>query len=527
MGDKKWTVGAHATTESSPCPQCQQQSGHVHQYYTRTVRDLPVDGQGVELVLQVRRMKCLNQDCSQRTFAERLPGLAEVHAQRTCRFTEALREIGLVMSGEAGAALAGALQMPVSGDTLLRIVHRTPALAQTPPRVLGVDDWAYRKGQAYGTILIDQERHCPVDLLEGRTAAGLTQWLQKNPGVEIMTRDRSTEFTHGMNEGNPGSTQVADRWHLLHNLRESIERMFLRIREPLNQLLPLLEGPKRLEIPALAQFTGRTTHEEAAKQEKRAQRKALFDQVKTLRKEGFNILQIARRLKMSRITARKFFHADEFPERSPHRRHKSILDPYVQELQDRWDSGCHNRMELWRHIQSKGYRGSYKPVLKWVRLRRVEPAPTTPIKHLSTSIPTSSPAVSMALPSAKKLSWLLVRDVDLLDENQVATLMHVRQNNLVACAYFLVQQFRKIVHEHDHESFDTWLAACESSSIPDLISFSAGLRSDYSAVFAALKTGWSNGQTEGQVNRLKMIKRTMYGRASFKLLRLKVLHRRC
>jgi transposase len=392
---------------------------------------------------------------------------------------------------------------------------------------LGVDDWAYRKGQVYGTILIDQERHCPVDLLEGRTAAGLTEWLQKNPGVEIMTRDRSTEFTHGMNEGNPGGTQVADRWHLLHNLRESLERMFQRIREPLNQLPLLLEGPKRLELPVLAQFTGRTTHEEAAKQDKRAQRKALFDQVKVLRKEGSNILQIAKRLKMSRITARKFFYADEFPERSPHRRHKSILDPYAQELQVRWDSGCHNRMELFRQIQSKGYRGSYKPVLKWVRLRRVEPAATTPIKYLSTPIAAKSPSAPMALPSAKKLSWLLVRDVDVLDVDQVATLKHIQQHGLVARAYLLVQQFRKIVREHVHESFDTWLTACETSSIPDLVSFSAGLRNDYSAVFAALKTGWSNGQTEGQVNRLKMIKRSMYGRASFKLLRLKVLHQRC
>jgi transposase len=527
IGDRKWTVSAHATAESSPCPQCQQQSGHVHQYYSRTLRDLPVDGQGVELVLQVRRLKCMNKDCPQTTFAERLPGLAEVHAQRTCRFREAIREIGFVMSGEAGAALAGALHMHISGDTLLRIVHRTPEAAQTTPRVLGVDDWAYRKGQVYGTILIDQERHCPVDLLEGRTAAGLTQWLQKHPGVEIMTRDRSTEFRHGMNEGNPGGTQVADRWHLLHNLRESLERMFQRIRQPLVQLPLLLEGPKRLEIPVLAQFTGRTTHEEAAKRDKRAQRKALFDQVKVLRKEGSNILQIAKRLKMSRITARKFFYADDFPERSPHRRHKSILDPYAQELQVRWDSGCHNRMELFRHIQSKGYQGSYKPVLKWVRLRRVEPAATTHTKYLSTPIAAKSPSVPLALPSAKKLSWLLVRDVDALDEDQVATLKHVQQNNLVARAYLLVQEFRKIVRQHVHESFDTWLTACETSSIPDLVSFSAGLRNDYSAVFAALKTGWSNGQTEGQVNRLKMIKRSMYGRASFKLLRLKVIHRRC
>ena len=192
-----------------------------------------------------------------------------------------------------------------------------------------------------------------------------------------------------------------------------------------------------------------------------------------------------------------------------------------------WDSGCHNRMQLWRHIQSKGYRGSYKPVRKWVRLRRTEPSTTTPIKYLPVSAGTPSPAATIAIPSAKKLSWLLVRDIDELAVDEVAALKHIQQYDPVARAYLLVQQFRNIVREHVHGSFDTWLTASETSSIPDLSSFASGLRSDYSAVLAALKTGWNNGQTEGQVNRLKMIKRTMFGRASFKLLRLKVLHRRC
>jgi transposase len=527
ISERGWIVSAHSTAFSSLCPQCHQASSRVHKYYTRTLRDLPVDGRTVELVLQVRRLKCRNQDCPQRTFAERLPDLAEVSAQRTNRFTAALCAIGYAMSGEAGAKLAAELHLPTSGDTLLRIVHRTPVCVQPTPRVLGVDDWAYRKSHVYGTILIDQERHCPVDLLEGRTSDGLAQWLQAHPGVEIMTRDRSTEYMRGMNVGNPDAIQVADRWHILHNLREALERMLHRSRQSLGRLPRLPAVSNVPEIPVLAQLTRRTLGEETAKQATRLQRKVRFDQVQELRKEGLNILQISQRLKMSRTTTRVFFYADEFPERAPHRHHKSILDPYAHILQKHWDAGCHNTMQLWRDLQADGFVGSPRSVRKWVRLRRVVPAASTPTKYLPASSGTAPITSPVELPSARQLSWLLVQEVDKLADDDIKMLKYIQQDDLVARAYRLAQQFVKIVREHIHQSLEPWLASCVASAIPDLASFAIGLQSDFDAVLAALTTGWSNGQTEGQVNRLKMIKRTMYGRASFKLLRLKVLHLRC
>ena len=175
--------------------------------------------------------------------------MAEVFAQRTIRFTAALKAIGYAVSAEAGAKLAAYLGLPTSSDTLLRVVHRTAESIHVTPRVLGVDDWAFRRGQVYGTILIDLERHCPVDLLEGRTAEGLAQWLKTHPGVEIMTRDRSTEFARGMNEGNSDAMQVADRWHLLLNCREALERMFKRIGQELGQLPTLSGAPAVDSVP--------------------------------------------------------------------------------------------------------------------------------------------------------------------------------------------------------------------------------------------------------------------------------------
>ena len=523
-GEKSWTVSAHAIAKSSVCPKCQQHSQRVHRYYPRTLRDLPVEGRAVKLVLQVRRFKCLNQDCAMKTFAERLNTLADVRAQRTTRFTDVLRAIGYALNGEAGARLAARLSLPTSGDTLLRMVHRTAAPNYATPRVLGVDDWAFRRGQVYGTILIDLERHCPVDLLEGRTAEGLAQWLATHPGVEIMTRDRSTEFARGMSEGCAHAIQVADRWHLLLNFREALERMFKRLGSTLAQLPPRSGDAHTVSISPFAQLTRRSPSEERKNAANRARRKDRFDQVKVCQAQGFNIAQTAKRLKMSLGTVRLFFHAPELPPYARPRRKKSILDPYVHELQKRLDAGNHNVLDLWRTVKAMGYMGSQKPVRKWVRLRRNGPASTTPTRYLNTATPKNS-ATAMEIPSAKAMAWLLIRDHQDLAQQDVIRLNHIQQHAVVAKVYLLAQQFGNMIREHLHEQLERWIVTCETSDIIDLANFASGLRKDFNAVLLALKTGWSNGQTEGQVNRLKTIKRSMYGRASFNLLRLKVLSR--
>jgi transposase len=217
-----------STATSSACPRCGTPSDRVHSHYRRTVADLPCHDHPVALRLLVRRFRCINPGCPQAIFCERVPKLLDAHARTTARLTDAHRAIGFALGGEAGARLADHLDMPTSPDTLLRRVKGAPDEPVPLPRYLGVDDWAVRKGQRYGTILIDLERGRVIDILPGRDGSALAAWLKEHPGVEVITRDRWSAYAQAASDGAPQALQVADRWHLLKNLREAVQRLLER-----------------------------------------------------------------------------------------------------------------------------------------------------------------------------------------------------------------------------------------------------------------------------------------------------------
>jgi len=478
----------------------------------------------------VKRFRCQNQACSRATFAEVFPDLLEKHARRTVRLHKAQTTIAFALGGQAGSRLASKLQMPISGDTLLRMIRSTPPPPSLDSKVVGVDDWAKRRGRVYGTILVDLERHQVIDLLPDRTAETLAQWLRSHPEVKIVARDRSMEYARGISEGAPQAIQVADRWHLLVNLREALQRVLDRLRPELNALLPATFSAKPTEIHVL-RHRPRSQATETTRQVLIQKRKALHAKIKRLHHQALPIRTIAQKLGKSPTTIYKYLAMPEFPQKIVRKHITSILDPYQDYLSQRWHEGCQNASQLWREIQQKGYPGTYRQVSRWAYERRSTPAPNTPRKFLQEDLhgqlelnairPSST---EPGLPVARRLVWLFLLPVEKLDEEEVVLRQGLLNHAVLEQGWQLVRNFQLMLHKRKAHQFPNWLQACLASNIPEFVNLALGMKKDQEAIQTALSSEWSNGQTEGQVNRLKLLKRQMYGRANFDLLTARFLH---
>ena len=277
--------------------------------------------------------------------------------ERTTRLIATLTLFAAALSGQAGSRLLAHVGMALSAPTLLRLAKHMEVPSVITPRVIGVDDFAFRRGRTYGTILVNLETHRPIDLLPERTAEALAHWLREHPGVQIISRDRSTEYARGASEGAPYAQQVADRWHILKNLREAVERALKRVHAG------LLEKHTTQNEPFAPRYKRRLSQTEgAASRVARVRRQARYAEAVSLYTQGVSILEIADQLRLSRTTVRNFVYAGAFPERATTMRAKSMLTPYVPYLEERVKQGCRKGMQLWREICEQGYTGSYKLV---------------------------------------------------------------------------------------------------------------------------------------------------------------------
>jgi transposase len=529
-------VAARGTRPGGRCPDCGQASRAVHSRYQRRPADLPSLGSRVRVGLVVRRFYCRNPGCARRTFAERLPELVAPRARRTLRLAEAQGRLGAVLGGEPSARLLPRLAMPASPDTVLRLVRTMPLPEAEPPRVVVVDDWAMRKGHTYGTIVVDLERRRVVDLLPNRAAETLADWLRRHSGIEIVARDRSTEYARGIALGAPEAVQVCDRWHLLANVRQAVERWLARVHARLRDLPVPPDGDGR--CPDRRTSASRpSAAEAAARADSRARRLAAYEGVRQRHLAGETLRAIGRATGLARATVRKYACAESFPERAIRRPGRSELDPYLAHLEARLAQGCEDAMALWREVRARGYAGGRKMVQRWVAARRTKPAPRTARKLLREA-PAGSPSgaasdPSTALPSPKQLAWLLVQPVAALSPSDAAVVGRVEQDGEAALVASLARRFTALVRRcgvgqstrpaAPSADLDAWLAEARACGIGAIETFAAGLEQDGAAVRAALTEPWSSGQAEGQVNRLKLLKRQSYGRAAFDLLRRRVL----
>ncbi len=237
MHHQQLVLVVNSTSLLASCPVCQTSSRQVHSYYTRTIADLCWADRQVRLELHVRRFVCSNTACSRRTFAEQFGEQIKAYARRTKRCASQLQTIGLMLGGNAGARLAEAQGIPVSSDTLLRLVRATDVPERSTPEVLGVDDFALRKGVKYGTILLNLERQCLVDLLPDREKATVATWLKSHPGVKMVSRDRGGAYAEAAREAAPDAIQIADRFHLSQNAGEMVVRIMRRNYDRVKEIL--------------------------------------------------------------------------------------------------------------------------------------------------------------------------------------------------------------------------------------------------------------------------------------------------
>lgn len=522
--DQTLYVSIRSSRITMACPLCAHPSAKIHSRYTRTLADLPCIDSAMQLQLEVRRFFCDNTSCSRKTFAEPFPDLAAAYARRTNRQTDLLRAIAVALGGKPGARVSQACKIPVSLHTLLRLLRRTPLPAIPTPRVLGVDDWSLLKGQTYCTLLVDLERHRIVDVLPDREAETLEAWLLSHPGVEVISRDRAGNYAQGARKGAPTATQVADRFHLFLNLQEALKRLFERKHELLEQLAAQPAEEECLApspAPAVSHETAppppRLTPTEMHRQARRARRKSRYDEVMQLHEQGVSQVTIASQVGLDRDTVRRYIRSESFPE-IVRRGRRSHLDPYKGYLQERWAAGQRNIQRLLSELRAQGYRYGETIVYDYLRGLREQAEGRQASQR-------SKQGSGHATLSARAAAWLFLCNPQKLRLPQVVKLDQLRRaDEALELTYQLAQDFRMMVSRRQANVLGRWLDEASTSGIVELRSLATGIYRDFDAVRAALTMEYSNGQTEGKVNKLKYIKRQMYGRAEFDLLRQRVLH---
>ena len=479
-------------------------------------------GNQVTFKLGVAKLFCDNSECERRIFAQSIPEIARRYQRKTTRLQDILLHLLWKLGASDAAHIAHLLGLSLSDDALLYQCKKTTTQDIACPEVLGIDDFAFRKGQNYGTILINLQTRTPVDLLPDREKATVEKWLKEHPGAKIVSRDRSTTYAEAIRGGAPEAIHVADRlakvptfgFHLIKNLMEVLEKQVSKESKAIREAL--LPKEASWEDDGVVPLSKR---QQERKEVTRQKRYALWEQAHALLAQGYAKKEIARQMGKDIHTIRGYLLHDTFPERSRYPPIHGALSAYHDYLLKRWEEGCHNALELFREVKSQGFTGGATAVRDFVRPLR------------DPNLPPATLRSKRAIPSPRALSWFLVSGercpekhkpkVGTFAKDMLEKLCATVPNLVVSRDLFL--SFQDILRRRASEELDGWLERAKASELPDFGTFVRGIRSDFEAVKSAFSLEWSNGPTEGHVNRLKFIKRQGYGRASFALLKRRVL----
>ena len=550
-------LSVSSTQTMAPCPLCGSVAHRVHSRYQRTLADLPCLHFSLSLLVQVCKFFCPNSECRRRIFTERIPEVAAPWARKTLRQVQQLQEIGLALGGAAGSRLGKCLGYFSCGSTLLNHLECLPLPEFEVPKVLGVDDFAFRKGRQYGTILVNLETHKPIALLPDRKADTLADWIREHPGIEVFSRDRSKTYKSAIDKAAPDAIQVADRFHLVQNLSDVLEIALGSYRAELKAATQAQHPQPSAELKATTQAQcpqpnaepdcaetvaaiPQPTATEAAQEVTRQKHQLRVQQqreIKALLEQEWPTVAIAEKVGVSVRTVRRYGTRPDFPDTPPRRVTfgRSLLDPYKQEVVSRWNSGITNSNEMMVVLKQKGYKGSQRTLQRYMRGLRKAQGISSPRGRVPKSIPkaqgmtSSRGQVPKSIPKVvdpqsppftpRQAAYLIVHREENQEAEDKELLGHlVKQHPDLTTLVDLAHTFLELLRRRQADAFDSWLMEALTCPIKPLKKFAASLMDDYAEVKASMMMEVSNGPVEGLNNKLKMLKRQMYGRAGLELL---------
>ena len=509
----------HSNKKSAYCPYCGKGSRKIHSKYVRKLTDLPILQYMVVLNLTSRKFFCKNASCLKGTFCEQFCEQIKPYQRRTERLNSQLQHILLhAISISEGSRICKVTNTPISTSTALRLIYNLALPKADQVERLGVDDWAYRKGISYGTVLVNLSTRKVIDLLPDRSAASFQEWLKAHPEIKIVSRDRSTDYSSAIanvNNGQDSIIEVADRFHLVKNM---FDRLNKYIHVHYKELSVVPNDLAKQEIPP--QSEANTI--QGGNEEKVDSRQMIFERVKELQAKGVNMTKTARLLKIARQTARKYFGYTTLPVRNSWTNNEYyLIDTYVQEQFSQGRPLC----SIYKEVKENGFKGGISPFYYHyaylTKAKNVEKQKQKTKKEQKKSIEKNIPPI---IPP-NIITGILIKKITgkELKKQEEEFFIKFMDTLWFKQLYCLAKSFHKIIMGKEKERLTEWMEQTQLYNIAQLNTFIKGLKMDIKAVENAIQYDISNGMVEGFVNKLKTIKRVMYGRAGLELLKRKMI----